>query len=52
MRSGPGSTRTETAVRGATKTLRQVLAPLGIEPELEIDEFSEAAFLADPRTAV
>jgi hypothetical protein len=39
---------TETEVRRATETLRQVLAPLGIEPQLTIDEIDEAAFLDRP----
>lgn len=35
---------TEADVRRATETLRQVLAPLGIEPHLEVGEVDESAF--------
>ena len=39
---------TESEVRRATETLRQVLAPLGIEPQLEVADVDETAFLANP----
>lgn len=39
---------TEVEVRRAADTLRQVLAPLGIEPQLEVTEVEEAAFAASP----
>lgn len=39
---------TESEVRRATETLRQVLAPLGIEPQLEVADIDEAKFLAGP----
>lgn len=39
---------TESEVRRATDTLRQVLAPLGIEPRLEVAEVDEATFFANP----
>ena len=39
---------TESEVRRATETLRQVLAPLGIEPQLEVANVDETAFLASP----
>ena len=39
---------TEVAVRGAAETLRQVLAPLGIEPQLEVTDIEEGAFAASP----
>lgn len=39
---------TENEVRRATETLRQVLAPLGIEPQLELANVDEAAFAASP----
>ena len=39
---------TEGEVRRATDTLRAVLAPLGIEPQLEVADIDEAAFAASP----
>lgn len=39
---------TEVEVRAAAETLRQVLAPLGIEPHLELAEVEEATFAARP----
>lgn len=39
---------TEVEVRRATETLRQVLAPLGIEPNLEVVSVDETAFAASP----
>lgn len=39
---------TESEVRRATDTLRQVLAPLGIEPQLEVADVDEATFFANP----
>lgn len=39
---------TESEVRQAVDTLRQVLAPLGIEPQLEVVDIDETAFLAGP----
>lgn len=39
---------TEAEVRRAMETLRQVLAPLGIEPQLEVGEVDESAFLVRP----
>ena len=39
---------TETEVRRATETLRQVLAPLGIEPRLEVADVDEATFDVSP----
>lgn len=39
---------TEDQVREATETLRGVLAPLGIEPQLEVADLEEAAFTASP----
>ena len=39
---------TEVEVRRAAETLRQVLAPLGIEPQLEVIDVEEAAFAANP----
>jgi hypothetical protein len=39
---------TEREVRRATDTLKQVLAPLGIEPQLEVADIDEAKFLAGP----
>ena len=51
VRDGRTYTRcadTEVEVRRATETLRQVLAPLGIEPRLEVIEVDQAAFLNSP----
>jgi hypothetical protein len=39
---------TEVEVRRAADTLRHVLAPLGIEPQLEVVSVGEAAFAASP----
>lgn len=39
---------TEVEVRRATDTLREVLAPLGIEPVLEVAGVDETAFVASP----
>ena len=39
---------TEAEVRRATETLRHVLAPLGIQPHLEVGEVDESAFLERP----
>ena len=39
---------TEGEVRGAAETLRQVLAPLGIEPQLEVVSVEEEAFAVSP----
>lgn len=39
---------TEVEVRRATETLRLVLAPLRIEPRLEVIDVDEAAFVANP----
>ena len=39
---------TEVEVRQATETLREVLAPLGIEPRLEVVVVDETAFAVDP----
>lgn len=39
---------TEAQVRGAAETLRQVLAPLGIAPELEVADIEETTFTASP----
>jgi hypothetical protein len=39
---------TEVEVRRATETLRAVLAPLGIEPQLEVADVDEATFAAGP----
>lgn len=39
---------TEVEVRRATETLRAVLAPLGIEPQLEVADVDEATFAASP----
>jgi hypothetical protein len=39
---------TESELRRATETLGQVLAPLGIEPQLEVTDVDEASFLASP----
>ena len=39
---------TELEVRRAADTLRQVLAPLGIQPHLEVTEVEETAFVASP----
>lgn len=39
---------TEVEVRRATETLRQALAPLGIEPQLEVVSVDETAFAASP----
>lgn len=39
---------TEGEVRRATETLRAVLAPLGIEPTLEVGSVDETAFAASP----
>lgn len=35
-------------MREATETLRQVLAPLGIEPQLQVADIEEEAFTASP----
>ena len=51
VRDGRTCTRcgnTEVEVRRAAETLRQVLAPLGIEPQLEVTDVEEAAFAANP----
>lgn len=39
---------TEVEVRAATETLRDVLAPLGVEPQLEVAEIEETAFATSP----
>jgi hypothetical protein len=39
---------TESEVRRAVETLGQVLAPLGIEPQLEVASVDEATFAASP----
>ena len=39
---------TESELRRAAETLRQALAPLGIEPRLDVATVDEAAFLANP----
>jgi hypothetical protein len=39
---------TEAEVRRATETLRSVLAPLGIEPQLEVVDIEEGAFAVSP----
>jgi hypothetical protein len=39
---------TESAVRRAAETLRQVLEPLGIEAQLDVADLDEAAFRASP----
>ena len=39
---------TEVEVRRATETLREVLAPLGIEPVLQVASVDESAFAATP----
>jgi hypothetical protein len=39
---------TEVEVRRAAETLRQVLAPLGIEPQLDVAEVEEAAVATSP----
>jgi len=39
---------TESEVRRATETLRQVLAPLGIEPRLDVADIDRTSFLAGP----
>lgn len=51
VRDGRTCTRcgdTEVEVRRATETLRAVLAPLGIEPQLEVADVEEAAFAVSP----
>lgn len=39
---------TESELRRATETLRQVLAPLGIEPRLDVASVDEATFVVSP----
>lgn len=39
---------TGSEVQAAVKRLRQALAPLGVEPQFQTQELSEATFLAEP----